>query len=64
MANGRGTVYMRNGQWTINFTVNGKRVREAIGSSRRIAERLLLMRMTESMENHYFKNRDMGRMLF
>ena len=64
MANGRGTVYMRNGQWTINFTVNGKRVREAIGRSRRIAERVLQMRMTEAMENRYFKKRDMGRMPF
>ena len=64
MANGRGTVYMRNGQWTINFTVNGKRVRDAIGRSRRIAERVLQMRMTEAMENRYFKKRDMGRMPF
>ncbi len=64
MANGRGTVYMRNGQWTINFTVNGKRVRETIGGTRRIAERVLQARLAEAMENRYFKKRDMGRIPF
>jgi integrase len=64
MASGRGTVYMRNGQWTINFTMNGKRVRETIGRTRLIAERVLQMRMAEAMENRYFSKRNLGRMPF
>jgi integrase len=64
MANGRGTVYMRAGQWTIGFTINGRRVREKIGGNKRFAEMVLKKRMTEAMENRYFSKRSMGRMPF
>src|SRR4029077_502818 len=64
MANGRGTVYMRAGQWTIGFTVNGTRVRETIGPNKHFAEMVLKKRMTETMENRYFSKRNLGRMPF
>ncbi len=64
MANGRGTVYMRAGQWTIGFTVNGRRVREKIGGNKRFAEMVLKKRMTEALENRYFSKRNFGRMPF
>lgn len=55
---------MRNGQWTINFTVNGKRVRERIGGTKRQAEMILQKRMTEALENKFFSKRNMGKMSF
>jgi integrase len=60
MACARGTVYQRNGQWTINFTVNGRRVREAVGRSKRLAEMVLKKRMTEAMEGKYFSKHNFG----
>jgi hypothetical protein len=64
MAKGRGTVYMRAGQWVIGFTVNGTRVRETIGPNKHFAEMVLKKRMTEAMENRYFSKRNLGRMPF
>ena len=64
MANGRGSVYLRAGQWTIGFTVNGRRVREKIGGNKRFAEMVLKKRMTEALENRYFSKRNFGRMPF
>jgi hypothetical protein len=37
MGNGHGSVYLRANLWTIDFTVNGRRVREGIGTNRRQA---------------------------
>jgi integrase len=64
MAIGRGTLYRRNGQWVINFTVNGTRERRTIGPNRRMAERALQKLMTEAVEGRYFKKRDLGRLPF
>src|ERR1043166_6950349 len=56
----RGTVYQRNGTWTIGFTVGGKRVREAVGTSRRLAEMLLQKRMTDAFEGRHFNKKSQG----
>ena len=65
MANGRGTVYLRAGQWTIGFTVNGRRVRETIGPNKRLAEMVLAKHMTDAMQGMYFpQKRNLGRMPF
>lgn len=60
----RGTIYLRNGLWTINFTANGKRVRQAISTNKRLAEKVLNKRMTEALENKFFSKRDFGKMSF
>jgi integrase len=64
MAIGRGTIYQRNGQWTINFTVNGKRVRQKIGPSKRMAEMVLKKHMAAALEGKFFAKRDFGKMSF
>jgi integrase len=63
---GNGSVYRRNGAWCVNFkTAEGKRVRETIGPSKKIAERVLSVRMTQVLENRYFPaSRVLGRMAF
>jgi integrase len=63
---GNGSVYRRNGAWCVNFkTAEGKRVRETIGPSKKIAERVLSLRMTQVLENRYFPpSRVLGRMPF
>ena len=60
----RGTVYLRGKTWTIGYTVNGRRVREAVGPNRRMAEMVLKKRATEAMERGYFNRRKLGRVPF
>jgi len=66
MANGhKGTIYLRGKTWTIGFTVNGRRVREGVGPSKRMAEMLLAKRTTDAMQGLYFpQKRELGRMPF
>jgi integrase len=63
---GNGTIYKRGGAWYVNFkTAEGKRVRESIGPSKKIAERVLSLRMTQVLENRYFPaSKALGRMPF
>src|SRR5437667_1167611 len=60
-----GTIYRRGQSWCVGFTVNGRRVRETVGPNKKIAERVLSLRMTQVLENRYFPpNRALGRMPF
>src|SRR2546425_1662664 len=62
---GSGTIYKRGNSWCVGFTVNGRRVRETVGPNKKIAERVLSLRMTQVLENRYFPpNRQLGRMPF
>src|SRR5438132_10790968 len=62
---GNGTIYRRGNSWCVGFTVNGRRVRETVGPNKKIAERVLSLRMTQVLENRYFPpNRQLGRMPF
>ena len=62
---GNGTIYKRGNSWCVGFTVNGRRVRETVGPNKKIAERVLSLRMTQVLENRYFPpNRQLGRMPF
>jgi len=60
----RGTVYLRGDTWTIGYTVGGHRVREAIGSNRRMAEAVLKKRIVEAIEDRHFDKRNTGRIPF
>jgi len=55
-----GTVYLRGNTWTINYTVDGRRVREAIGGSKKLAEMVLKKRVTDAIENRWFHKRNIG----
>src|SRR5207237_7112163 len=60
-----GTIYRRGQSWCVGFTVNGRRVRETVGPNKKIAERVLSLRMTQVLENRYFPPiRQLGRMPF
>src|SRR5262245_33671589 len=48
-------LYRRGSTWTIQFFANGKRVREAIGPSKRQAELVLAKRKTAVREGKYFE---------
>src|SRR5438067_9029070 len=62
---GSGTIYKRGNSWCVGFVVNGRRVRETVGPNKKIAERVLSLRMTQVLENRYFPpNRQSGRMPF
>src|SRR6266566_9715011 len=62
---GNGTVYKRGNSWCVGFTMNGRRVRETVGPSKKVAEKVLSLRMTQVLENRYFPpNRQLGRMPF
>src|SRR5437764_8442085 len=62
---GSGTIYKRGNSWCVGFTVNARRVRESVGPNKKIAERVLSLRMTQVLENRYFPpNRQLGRMPF
>ena len=62
---GNGTIYKRGNSWCVGFTMNGRRVRETVGPSKKVAEKVLSLRMTEVLENRYFPpNRQLGRMPF
>ena len=60
----RGTVYLRGRTWTIGFTVAGKRVREAIGTNRQMAEAVLKKRIVQALEGRHFNVRNEGRIPF
>jgi len=60
----RGSVYLRNGIWTIGFTCGGKRVREAVGTNRQMAEAVLKKRIVEAIEGRHFNMRKEGRIPF
>jgi integrase len=62
---GNGTIYKRGNSWCVGFTVNGRRVRETVGPNKKIAEKVLGLRMTQVLENRYFPpNRALGRTPF
>ncbi len=60
----RGTVYLRRGTWTIGYTVGGRRMREAIGSNRLIAEAVLKKRIVNAIEDRHFDKRNVGNLPF
>jgi integrase len=60
----RGSIYLRGQTWTINYTVGGRRVREAIGTNKKLAEMVLNKRVTEAIENRWFDKRNVGVMPF
>jgi hypothetical protein len=60
----RGTFYLRGKTWTIGYTVAGKRVREAIGTNRQMAEAVLRKRVIEAIEGRHFNVRNEGRIPF
>ena len=65
MGNGNGVIYRRGKTWTIGFTVNMRRVREAIGPSKRLAEMVLKKRISDALQGMYFpQKRNLGRMPF
>ncbi len=63
---GNGTVYKRGDAWCVNFkTAEGLRVRETVGPNKRMAEKVLSLRITQILENRYFPpSRVLGRMPF
>lgn len=63
---GNGSVYKRGNSWYVNFqTAEGRRVREKVGTSRRLAEKVLSLRTAQVLEGKYFPpNRALGRMPF
>jgi hypothetical protein len=66
MGNAHGSIYKRKGGnlWTIDFTINGRRVRKRIGTNKRLAEMVLAKRMADAIEGRYFNKRNPGAMLF
>jgi integrase len=60
MSTSSGTIYLRGSTWTINYTVDGRRVRESIGPSKKLAEMVLKKRVTEAIENRWFDKRNVG----
>ncbi len=63
---GNGTIYKRGGAWCVNFMANGgRRVRQTVGPNKKVAEKVLSLRITQVLENRYFPpNRQLGRMPF
>src|SRR5438094_1455113 len=62
---GNGTVYKRGNSWCVGLTMNGCRIRETVGPNKKVAEKVLSLRMTQVLENRYFPpNRALGRMPF
>jgi hypothetical protein len=64
MANG--SVYRRGNSWYVNFmTAENRRVREKVGSNRRMAEKVLSLRHAQVLQGKYFPaNRTLGRLPF
>ena len=60
----RGTVYLRGKTWTIGCVVAGRRVREAIGTNRQMAEVVLKKRIVQALEGRHFNVRNEGRIPF
>ena len=46
-----GSVYLRGKTWVINYTMDGRRVREAVGTNKKLAEMVLKKRVTEAIED-------------
>ena len=62
---GNGTIYKRGNSWCVGFTVNKRRFRETVGPNKKVAEKVLSLRMTQVLENRYFPpNRQLGRISF
>ncbi len=62
---GNGTIYKRGNSWCVGFTMKGRRYRETVGPNKKVAEKVLSLRMTQVLENRYFPpNRALGRMPF
>ena len=62
---GNGTIYKRGNSWCVGFTMKGRRYRETVGPNKKVAEKVLSLRMTQVLENRYFPpNRQLGRMPF
>src|SRR2546427_3901212 len=60
-----GTIYRRGQSWCVGFTVNGRRVRETVGPNKKIAQKVLSLRMTQVLEHRFFPpKRQLGRMPF
>src|SRR5438128_11540077 len=60
-----GTIYRRGNSWCVGFTVNGRRVRETVGPNKKIAQKVLSLRMTQVLEHRFFPpKRQLGRMPF
>src|ERR1700719_3181339 len=59
-----GTLYLRGKTWTVGYTIEGRRVREAVGSNKKLAEMVLRKRVTEAIENRWFDKRNVGVMPF
>jgi integrase len=60
----QGTVYKRAGTWTIGWSADGRRYREAVGGSKKLAEMILRKRLTEAIEGRYFNARKVCRVSF
>lgn len=60
----RGTIYLRGTTWTIGYTAGHRRIREAIGSNRQMAEAVLKKRIVEAIEDRHFDKRNTGRIPF
>jgi integrase len=60
----RGTIYLRGKTWTIGYTVGARRVREAIGTNRQLAEAVLKKRIVEAIEDRHFDKRNVGNLPF
>jgi hypothetical protein len=58
-----GTVRKRGDRWGIDYYVNGKRVREAVGRTNKEAQEILGKRLEEIREGKYFEKRSIRRVL-
>ena len=47
------SIYLRGENWYIDFVYKGQRIRESIGPSRKIAEKVITKKKTEIVENKY-----------
>src|SRR5437660_3535342 len=62
---GNGTIYRRGNSWCVGFTMNGRRVRETVGPNKKVAEKVLSLRITQVLEHRFFPpKRQLGRIPF
>ena len=47
---GSGTIYKRGNSWCVGFTMKGRRYRETVGPNKKVAEKVLSLRMTQVLE--------------
>lgn len=57
-------IYLRNKIWWIDYRVNGKRYREAVGSSKKLALEALHKRKADVAENRFFPARQRNEIFF